>query len=116
LCQGDTGNQQVTSWPARVRVIWRLPYNQRAREGTESGQDLFEHTAMHVGQAEVAPRVAEGQPLVIEAEAINRCPFYFFRRKKKELTPLFCKFIDAGCLIAASQAGLMCPSGQPPGG
>ncbi len=39
--------------------------------GRISGQDLLDHRAMHVGQAMVPALVLEGQPGVVDAQAVQ---------------------------------------------
>lgn len=41
---------------------------QELRSQTESGDQVANHVAMHVGQAEIAAGEAVGEPLVVEAE------------------------------------------------
>ena len=37
----------------------------------DSGEDRFHHGTAHVGQAEVAALVAEGQPFVVDAQQVE---------------------------------------------
>src|SRR5262249_6117572 len=57
--------------PASWQIGQRALANQATRLTCPSRQDALDHVAMHVGEAEVAPAVAERQLLVVDAHQVQ---------------------------------------------
>ena len=68
---GSTGSELGPN-AAASRFLKHQPRSPKLHNiATNSGQDSLDHLPMHVGQAEVAAGVVEGELLVVEAEQVK---------------------------------------------